>query len=104
MESNFFEFIEVITRTQLLDYLDWGRTALWDQIGLKNDPFAWINGVHYFQQVPKGKITFNKRMIEVWLTAKCQKNPQLHLDAIERFQELQAGVACPVRSRRKNIT
>ncbi|MBD1856466.1 MULTISPECIES: hypothetical protein [Leptolyngbya] len=101
-DNNFFELIEVINQDQLLSYLDWGSTALWDQIRIKNDAFAWINGVHYFQPTPKGKLTFNKRMIEVWLTAKCQKDPEMHLNAIERFQALHPG-STPVRVKRKNI-
>ncbi|MBN8564117.1 MAG: hypothetical protein J0L70_26630 [Leptolyngbya sp. UWPOB_LEPTO1] len=101
-EHKFFELIEVISQEQLLSYLDWGTTAMWEQIGLKGDPFMWINGVHYFQPIPKGKVTFNKRMIEVWLTAKCQKDPDLHMTAIQRFQELHPG-AVPTRGRRKNL-
>lgn len=104
-EHKFFDLLEVISKEQLLSYLGWGETAMWEQIGLKNDPFAWINGIHYFQPIPKGKVTFNRRMIEVWLTAKCQKNPELHLNVIERFQDLHPGAAPvrTVRSGRKNI-
>lgn len=104
-EHKFFDLIAIITQDELLTYLDWGSTAMWEQIGLKNDPFAWINGIHYFQQIAKGKVTFNRPMIEVWLTAKCQRNPDLHLNAIKRFQELHPG-ATPVHSvpsGRKNI-
>jgi len=101
MQDNFFQFIEVIPQEQLLSYLDWGTSAMWSQIGLKDDPFSWINGIHYFQEKPKAKVTFNKRMIEVWLTAKCQRDPALHLNAVQRFQQLHPGSV--VSRGRKNI-
>jgi hypothetical protein len=91
METNFFDFIEVVSQEELLNYLVWGESKMWEQIRLKGDAFSWMNGVHYFQQKERGKVTFNKRMIEVWLTAKCQNNEMLHLNAVQRFQELHPG-------------
>jgi hypothetical protein len=100
MTISFFEFVENITQDQLLAMLDWGATAMWEQLRTKDDPFAWINGVHYFQPVPKGKITFNKRMVQVWLTAKSQGDAQMHLDAIAAFQQ---SFPRPIGRRGKNI-
>lgn len=101
IEHRFSELIEVISQEQLLSYLDWKLTKMWEQIRLKNDPFAWINGVHYFQPVEGGKITFNKRMVEVWLVAKCQRDSQRHLNAIALFQASVPGAA--ITRSRKNI-
>lgn len=100
MTIQFFDFVENITQEQLLNLLDWGATAMWEQMKVKDDPFAWVNGIHYFQPVQKGKLTFNKRMIQVWLIAKSQGDPQMHLDAIAAFQQ---SMPRPVRGRSKNI-
>ncbi|MCY7282271.1 MAG: hypothetical protein LH679_02290 [Cyanobacteria bacterium CAN_BIN43] len=100
MSISFFDFVENINQEQLLGLLDWGTSALWEQVKVKDDPFAWINGVHYFQPISKGKITFNKRMVQVWLAAKSQRDPQMHLDAIAAFQQ---SFPRPVRGRGKNI-
>jgi hypothetical protein len=100
MSISFFEFVENINKEQLLELLSWGDTAMWEQIKVKNDPFAWHNGIHYYQPTPKGKVTFNKRMVQVWLTAKSQGDAQMHLDAIAAFQQ---SFPRPVRGRAKNI-
>lgn len=98
--STFFELTEVISQDELLNYLDWSPTTMWEQVRLKDDPFAWINGIHYFQLREKGKLTFNKRMIEVWLVAKSQRDPQMHLNAIDLFQRSVPGTTARGR---KNI-
>jgi hypothetical protein len=100
MSISFFEFVEIVNQEQVLEMLNWGTTAMWQQIRLKGDPFSWINGVHYFQLVAGGKITFNKRMVQAWLTAKSQNDPQMHTDAIAAFQQ---SFPRPIGRRGKNI-
>lgn len=97
--TTFFDLNEIICKEQLLTMLDWSETSMWDQIKVKNDPFCWHRGVHYFQASPKGKLTFNKRMITVWLTAKSQNDPQMHLNAITLYQQLIPGVATTRRGK-----
>lgn len=95
-----FEFVEIIPQEQLLILLNWGATAMWEQLKLKDDPFSWIIGVHYFQPNAKGNITFNKRMVQLWLIAKSQNDPGMHTDAVTAFQQ---SLPRPVRGRTKNI-
>ena len=99
MQANFFDLIEVISQEELLNYLDWRESKMWEQIRIKDDPFSWQNGIHYFQTTDRGKVTFNKRMIEVWLTAKCQRDPTLHTNAVQRFQQLHPGAGTVRRSK-----
>lgn len=100
MTTDFFQLCEVITQEDLLAMLDWAPTTMWEQIRLKNDPFAWVKGVHYFQPREKGKITFNKRMIQVWLVAKSQRDTEMHLNAITLFQQSIPGT---IVRKRKSI-
>lgn len=98
--TTFFELHEVITQEKLLAMLDWSSTTMWEQVKLKDSPFRWHNGIHYFQLRPKGKLTFNKSMIQIWMTAKSQDDAQMHLNAIALFQQSIPGVAIISRSKR----
>lgn len=102
MEQKFFELIEIITQEDLLSTLGWGTTTMWDQIRVKDSPFAWVKGIHYFQCRERGKLTFNRRMIAVWLVAKSQNDPEIHLRAVDLFQQSIPGTP-PVR-RRKDVS
>ncbi|MBE9013812.1 hypothetical protein IQ250_26855 [Pseudanabaenaceae cyanobacterium LEGE 13415] len=56
--------------------------------GIKNplDPMAWQRGIHWFQPNERGRITYNKAMIQIWLVAVSQEDRQMHLNAIAEFQ------------------
>ena len=103
MKPEFLSFVEIVSQDELLDYLDWGKTALENHLRLgKDDPFAWTNGVHYFQTVPNGKRTFNLSMIKVWMVSKCQNDPSSHTNAVTNFQNMHPGASLMPRRRQKS--
>lgn len=88
MNTQFFDLHEVVSKDEILVMLSWKDTTLHEQLKLKDDPFMWHRGIHFFQVQRNGKLTFNKRMIQIWLTAKSQNDPHMHLDAIALYQAL----------------
>lgn len=86
----FDEFFEVCSLREIRELLGESESTIDRRrmYGLHNplDPLAWQRGIHWFQPNERGRITYNKAMIKIWLVAVSQEDKNIHLNAIEAFQ------------------
>lgn len=90
MSMSFSELVEVYSLREIREFLGESESTLDRRrtYGLRNplDPLAWQKGIHWFQPNERGRITYNKAMIQIWLVAVSQGDPNMHLNAISEFQ------------------
>jgi hypothetical protein len=105
LKTEFLGFVQVVPWAGVMGYLDMGKTAIEAQLALgkeaPRDPFAWENGVHYFQLNPGGKITFNLAMVKVWYVCRCQNDPDGHINAVINYKAAHPGASLPRQRRSK---
>ena len=90
MSKTFDDFLEVCSLREIKEFLGESESTIDRRrtYGLQNplDPLAWQKGIHWFQPNERGRITYNKAMIKIWLVAVSQEDPAMHLNAIAEFQ------------------
>lgn len=87
----FAELIEICSLREIKELLGESESTIDRRRlhGINNplDPLAWQKGIHWFQPNERGRITYNKAMIKVWLVAVSQEDRQMHLNVITEFQK-----------------
>lgn len=90
ISRSFDELIEVCSLREIKEFLGESESTIDRRRlhGLHNplDPLAWQKGIHWFQPNERGRITYNKVMVKVWLVAVSQHDSAMHLNAITEFQ------------------
>jgi hypothetical protein len=92
----FNEFLEICSLREIKELLNESESTIDRRrvYGANNptDALAWHKGIHWFQPNERGRITYNKAMIKVWLVAASQEDGSIHVNAIAEFQRsLPAG-------------
>lgn len=90
MSRTFDELLEVCSLREIREFLGESESTI-DRRRLHGannplDSLAWQKGIHWFQPNERGRITYNKRMIAIWLVAVSQGDSAMHVNAIAEFQ------------------
>lgn len=95
MSRAYNEFLEICSLREVQELLSESESTIDRRRnhGIQNplDPLAWQKGIHWFQANERGRITYNKKMIQLWLVAVSQSDRNMHLNAIAEFQRSMPG-------------